>query len=224
MILELVAAETERAGKLHASIRHIGVWSNLQKNTAQRCVTRLLEQGLIELSSRGGVWGSASYRITGEGLAALQALQFPQEPVGGTRDSDVDTERRGTWYMGAAVPDAMRSTGLRGAWELWRSLPHGVWFTAEEALPYVTARTTRSVRNWVKALATLEIPLAEWAKAGTRFRLLEADPGVFEQLRLVQEHEAGPQGSTLVSRASLERSYAVERTRADEALDKRRRA
>lgn len=106
---------------------------------------------------------------------------------------------------------------------MWTSLPHNVWFTPEDVLPYLTTVTTRSVRTWAKALAALEIPLVEWAEAGTQFRLLDADPGVFVQLRLVQEHEAAQQGKILVSRASLERSYDVERTRADEALEKMRR-
>ncbi len=114
-------------------------------------------------------------------------------------------------------------TGLRGPWELWRSLPHDAWFTPGDVLPYVTTKTTRSVRNWTKALAKLAIPLAEWGKTGTQFRLLDADPGVFDQLRLVQEEEAAQQGRTLTSRADLERSYMVDRIRADEAIEKRKR-
>ncbi|WP_312794539.1 hypothetical protein [Kocuria sp.] len=87
----------------------------------------------------------------------------------------------------------------------------------------MTTKTTRSVRNWTKALAKLAIPLAEWGKTGTQFRLLDADPGVFDQLRLVQEEEAAQQGRTLTSRADLERSYMVDRIRADEAIEKRKR-
>ncbi len=117
----------------------------------------------------------------------------------------------------------MREPGYRGPWELWRSLPHSMWFTPDDVLPYLTTRTTRSVRNWVKALASLAIPLAEWGKAGTQFRLLDADPGVFDQLRLVQEEEATKQGRQLVSRARLERSYMVDRMRADEVVEKWKR-
>ncbi|MFF0989554.1 hypothetical protein [Kocuria nitroreducens] len=221
MILELVAAETERAGKLHASIRHIASWVNLQKNTAQKRVSSLRQASLIEQVSPGGVWGSAAYRITGDGVAALKAFEVPAHWTQESRNCGMDTEGNGTWYKGAPVPDAMRTQGLRGGWELWRTLPHIIWLTPEDALPYVTATTARSVRNWTKALVNLDIPLAEWGRAGTQFRLLDADPGVFDQLRLVQEHEAAQQGQTLASRATLDRSYLVERIRADEALDRR---
>ncbi|MFF0902721.1 UNVERIFIED_CONTAM: hypothetical protein RF653_03495 [Kocuria sp. CPCC 205316] len=218
-----MASETERAGKLHASIRYIASWLNLHKNTAQSRVTGLVRADLIEKVDRGSMHSSASYRVTQKGLAALQVLRVPLTWEVITHDGGVDTEGSGTWYRSAQVPDGMRQPHLRGPWEMWSSLPHNVWYTPDDALPYLTTVTTRSVRNWTKTLATLEIPLAEWGKAGTRFRLLDADPGVFDQLRLVQEHEAAQQGRTLVSRASLERSYDVERTRADEALEKSRR-
>lgn len=219
LLLELVAAETQRAGKLHASIRTIAIWLNLPKNTAQRRVTALLERQLIARHSKGSMYESASYTLTTEGLAALQGLQAPMAWTHQAHDSGVDTERIGTWYKDVPVPDAMRR--LRGSWELWRSLPHDMWFTPEDVLPYVTATTTRSVRNWTKALVGLEIPLAEWATAGTQFRLLDADPDVFTQLRHVQEDESAQQGRILRSRADLARSFQIERTRADEALENR---
>lgn len=220
-MLELIASETERAGKLHASIRYIATWLNLQKNTAQKRVTSLLEAGLIEQVTPGGVWGSAAYRITSDGLAALKALQVPAHWTREPQSDGIYTERNGTWYNAVRVPDAMRSQGLRGGWELWRSLPHDMWFTPEDALPYVTATTARSVRTWTGALVDLDIPLAEWGRGGTQFRLLDADPGVFDQLRLVQEDDATKRGKILASRATLERSYLVERARADEALERR---
>lgn len=223
LLLEFIAAETARAGQCHASIRHMAVWLNMQKNTAQKRVSALLAADLIQHVHRGGMRGSASYTVTGGGLAALQAFQVPQTWATLVGDLAVDTERSGTWYKAAQVPDAMRDTRYRGPWELWRSLPHSVWFTPDDVLPYVTAVTTRSVRNWTKALANLAIPLAEWATAGTQFRLLDADQGVFGQLRLVQEEEAAAQGKKLVSRADLERAYMVERIRADEVLEQRKR-
>lgn len=174
-------------------------------------------------AARGGMRGSASYTITPEGLAALQAMQVPSSWIDPAYDLAGYTEKGSTWYRGVPIPDAMRAPGLRGPWELWRSLPHEMCFTPEDVLPYVTAVTTRSVRNWTKALAGLAIPLAEWGRTGTQFRLLDADPGVFVKLRAVQEDEAAAQKRVLRSRAQLERSHMIDRVRADEAIEKRKR-
>lgn len=204
-------------------MRYMGNWLNLSKNTVQKRVTALLDNGLMVRAERGGIRGSASYTITPEGLAVLEAMQVPSSWTDPARDLTVYTEKSGTWYRGVPIPDAMRDAGLRGPWELWRSLPHEMWFTPEDVLPYVTATTTRTVRDWTKALAGLAIPLAEWGRTGTQFQLLDADPGVFAQLRAVQEDEAAAQNRVLRSRAELERSHIIDRIRADEAIEKRKR-
>lgn len=223
-MLEFIRAETARAGLCHASIRHIAGELNLQKNTAQRRITALLESEWIERVRQGGMRGSAAYRITENGLAALDALARASDSPVSSRGSAAYTERTGTWYVNAPVPDAMRSQALRGPWELWRSAPHQTWLSPAEALAYVSVKTARSVRNWVTRLADLEIPLAEWEATGSHFRLLDADSGVLDQLRFAQEEEAVRQGRWgLLAREDLRRSYLLERIRADEAIEQRKR-
>lgn len=215
LVLEFVCTETARIGQCRASTRHIATELNTEKKTIQRRLSALLKAGLIERMHAKGMGGSTTYRITHQGLAALEGLAASKIVLEGGHDSLSRMGKFDTWYRDAPVPDAMRSQGLRGPWELWISAPHGVWLSPLKSLPYVTVKTERSVRNWVNRLADLDISLAEWDKAKTRFQLLDADVRVFDQLRLIQEKEAAEQGRTLLAREDLKRSYWVQRIQAD---------
>lgn len=207
-------------------MRHLAEYLDVGKNTVQARLTSLLHEALVERLEPGNLRASASYRITRKGRYALRKLKAADAATSLLTQGKTPTlhdEITGTWYRRAEVPDAMRSRSLRGPWELWSSAPHERVLLVADALGLVSVKTPSTLRSWVDRLADLPIPLASWEDDEHHcFRLLDADPHVFDQLRQAQEHEAAQQGRQLRSRRDLRRSHAVERLRAERAIERLR--
>lgn len=207
-------------------MRRLAEYLDVAKGTAQARLSSLLHEALVERLEPGTIRASASYKITRKGRYALRKLQAADAATSLLAQGKTPTfhaEITGTWYRRAEVPDAMRSRSLRGPWELWSTVPHEHVLTVAEALELVSISTPPSLRSWVDKLAELPIPLACWEDDDReQFRLLDADPHVFDQLRQVQEDEAVQQGRHLRGRRDLRRSHAVERRRAELAIERLR--
>lgn len=224
--MQLIGDETTKAGSVQASVRRFAEYLDVNKNTAQARLNSLRDQGLVERLESGDIRASASYRITRKGRYALRKLQATDVATSLPAQGKMQTlpgEITSTWYRRSEVPDAMRSRSLRGPWELWSTAPHEHVFLVAEALELVSIKTPSSLRSWIDRLAELPIPLACWEDdERASFRLLDADPHVFDQLRQVQEHEAAQQGRRLRGRRDLRRSHAAERMQAELAIERLR--
>jgi DNA-binding PadR family transcriptional regulator len=207
-------------------VRRFAEYLDASKTTVQARLSSLQHEGLVERLEIGGIRTSASYKITRKGRYALRKLKAADAATSLTaqgKGHTLSSEITGTWYRRAEVPDAMRSRSLRGPWELWSAAPHDHVLLVAEALELVSIKTPSSLRSWIDRLAELPIPLACWEDdERARFRLLDADPHVFDQLRQVQEHEAAQQGRRLRGRRDLRRSHAAERMLAELAIERLR--